>query len=107
ERELVAVATEKAPRTQGVALPGAEHVTADDPGATRPECVRVPQPRERAGREIGADLVVSPLGEAGLGVVVEPSVVAAPGGERLAEVVEEGGQPHSQRGGGGRGVATR
>ena len=67
---------------------------ADD---TLAKPVRIAQPQERSGCQLGADLVVTVFGEAGLRVVVQPAVAAPPGGLRLAEIVEEGGEPHRER----------
>ena len=87
----------RAPPAAGVAFPGLEHVAADDPDDALPERVRVPEPQQRAARERCADLVVAVLGKAGLRVVVQAPVAAPPCGVRLAEVVEQRGEPHRQR----------
>ena len=97
EGDLVAVASQEPPRPQRVALPRLEHVAPHDPHDTLPQLVGVPEPEERGRRELCADLVVTVLGEAGLGVVVEPAVAPAPRGVRLAEVVEERRKPHRER----------
>ena len=71
--------------------------SAHDPHDALPQRVRIPEPEQRSGGEIRADLVVPVRGEAGLRVVVEAAVRAAPRDDRLAEVVEERGEPHRQR----------
>src|SRR4051812_14409500 len=97
ERELVAVAPQEAARPAGVALSRLEHVTAHDPYDVPPERVRIAEPEQRPRGEVRADLVVPVGGEAGFCVVVKPSVVPTPADDRLAEVVEERGEPHGQR----------
>src|SRR6185436_15440808 len=73
------------------------HVPADDAHDVFAERVRIPQPQQRLGGEVGADLVVPMRGEARLRVVVEAPVTPAPPDDRLAEVVEEGREPYRQR----------
>ena len=58
---------------------------------------RIPKPVERLLGQPRADLLVAAVGVAALCVVVEPAVGAAPCDVRLAEVVEERGQPNAQR----------
>ena len=80
ERELVAVAPQEPPRPERVASAGLEHVAAHNAHDALPQLVRVPEAQKRAGRELGAYLVVAVLGKAGLRVVVKAAVLAAPGG---------------------------
>ena len=72
-------------------------MTAHDPHDALPQRVRISQPQQRAGREVGPDLVVSLGGGAGLRVVVEPPVAPAPRDDRLAEVMEERCEADLQR----------
>ena len=96
ERELVAVPGEEPARAQVVALPHLEHVMADDAADALAERIRIAQAPQRLAGELGADLLVAAVAVAGLRVVVQPAVGAAPRGARLAEVVEDGGKPHDQ-----------
>ena len=72
-------------------------MAAHDPNDTLPQRVRVPEPEQRARRELRSELVMTVLGEAGLCVVVEAAVLPAPRGVRLPEVVEERCESHRQR----------
>src|SRR5205085_11592762 len=74
-----------------------EHVVAHDPEHERPQCVRVAEPRERALCELATELLMAPLGVAGLRVVVQAAVRAAPRGPGLAEVVEARGETDRER----------
>jgi hypothetical protein len=97
EGELVSIATEEAPRAEGVAPPRLEHVAADDSDHPLAQRVRIPKAQQRSGGEVCADLVVPALGKARLRVVVQTSVGPSPGDARLAKVVEERREPHRER----------
>ena len=96
ECELVAVLGEEAARTHRISLADLEHVVTHDAHDAGAQRIRVAQSQERLTRELGADLLVALVGEAELRVIVKPTIAAAPGDVRLAEIVKEGSKPHSE-----------